>query len=91
MKPRYTRCALRAHHEGPHLFIYTTDPAAHYGECDAPDPATVQPVKLICAWCSELLRDGTLPASHGMCSRCRDKFEQDAQLLVTQVPHTSSR
>lgn len=79
MVPRYTRCALRAHHEGPHLFIGTIDPVAHAGECDATDPEGVPPITLICAWCSTLMRDGTLPASHGICPRCRHRFEADDQ------------
>lgn len=29
------------------------------------------PIKLICAWCQRLLRNGTLPASHGICPDCQ--------------------
>lgn len=28
-------------------------------------------MKLICAWCQALIRDGTLPASHGICEGCK--------------------
>lgn len=40
-----------------------------YGLQDTDIPAV--PIKLICAWCQRLLRDGTLPASHGICPDCQ--------------------
>ncbi len=37
--------------------------------------------KVICAWCGLLLRDGTLPASHGLCETCATRLhaELDAE------------
>lgn len=33
--------------------------------------------KLICAWCNAVLREGTEPASHGICDKCgADTFPQ---------------
>lgn len=34
-------------------------------------------MKLICGWCLKVLRDGTLPASHGMCPACANRFEHE--------------
>lgn len=34
-------------------------------------------MKVICAWCGFLIRDGGLPISHGLCLPCRAKLEQD--------------
>jgi hypothetical protein len=36
-------------------------------------------MKVICAWCGLLIRDGDpkLPISHGLCVNCKDKLEQD--------------
>lgn len=36
---------------------------------------------LICAWCSLVMRDGTLPASYGICPTCEQRLhaELDAQ------------
>jgi hypothetical protein len=31
------------------------------------------PLMLICAWCTKLLRDGALPASHGICDSCSER------------------
>lgn len=35
-------------------------------------------MRVICAWCEKVLRDGDprLPISHGMCPCCKEKFEQ---------------
>jgi len=30
---------------------------------------------VICAWCKIVLRAGTLPASHGICSACLAQFD----------------
>ncbi len=29
-------------------------------------------MKIICAWCGRLIRQGPLPASHAMCQECFD-------------------
>ena len=28
-------------------------------------------MKVICAWCRDLIRDGDAPTSHGICEACR--------------------
>lgn len=33
--------------------------------------------RLVCAWCSDLLRNGPEPTSHGMCASCRAKWEAE--------------
>lgn len=38
---------------------------------------TLSTPRVICAWCSRLLHDGTLPASHGICDNCRFLFEDE--------------
>jgi len=30
-------------------------------------------LKVICAWCGKILREGAEPASHGICPECRTK------------------
>ena len=30
-------------------------------------------IKKICAWCNEVMQDGTEPASHGICAQCGKK------------------
>lgn len=35
------------------------------------------PLKTICAWCSRVMREGTLPASHGMCPACSAKMHAE--------------
>lgn len=37
----------------------------------------VPTIKLICAWCQRLLRDGTVPASHGICPDCQKVVFKD--------------
>lgn len=31
-------------------------------------------MKTLCAWCGLVIRDGSLPVSHGICVSCRDRF-----------------
>jgi hypothetical protein len=31
-------------------------------------------MKTVCAWCGSLIRDGSLPVSHGICTACRNSF-----------------
>jgi hypothetical protein len=39
---------------------------------EAPDaaPADAALPQLVCAWCRTLMRDGPVPASHGICAAC---------------------
>lgn len=37
-------------------------------------------MKVICAWCLAILKDGPLPISHGLCSAC------SARLLAELEP-----
>lgn len=32
--------------------------------------------KVVCAWCEKVLRDGVLPASHGICAECSLRFSE---------------
>ncbi len=32
--------------------------------------------RVVCAWCDVLLRNGRLPASHGMCPSCSRRFSE---------------
>lgn len=76
MFPRFHRCALRANHDGDHLFIYSTDPASHDGECDAREPSDL-PLMLVCSWCSQTMREGVRPISHGICAPCKTALDLD--------------
>lgn len=49
--------------------------ALPYGLRDADTPAPV--LKLICAWCQRVMRNGTLPASHGICPDCQKVVFKD--------------
>lgn len=49
----------------------------HGLEMTEPVPVAVPVIKLICAWCQRLLRDGTLPASHGICPDCQKVVFKD--------------
>jgi hypothetical protein len=35
-------------------------------------------MKLICAWCKKILREGSEPTSHGICPECRAKCFPDS-------------
>lgn len=37
------------------------------------------PLTLICAWCSTVLRDGALPATHGICPTCQARVFTDLE------------
>lgn len=37
----------------------------------------VREPRLICAWCTLQMRDGVLPASHGLCLPCKAKLERE--------------
>lgn len=74
--------ALRETHEGPIAYPEAvdllglledtlSDLANHITETET------TPITLICAWCDLVLRDGTLPASHGICPTCQQRvFEK---------------
>jgi hypothetical protein len=32
-------------------------------------------LKVVCGWCSLVMRAGDLPVSHGLCTRCARRFE----------------
>lgn len=36
----------------------------------------LEPLKMICAWCGCLLREGKAPITHGICRRCADSMLQ---------------
>lgn len=38
----------------------------------------MSPIKVICAWCRVVLRDGNLPISHGICPTCSAKLAAEA-------------
>lgn len=41
--------------------------------------------RIICSWCQRLIRDGTLPASHGICAPCaREHFPTTRRDLMAQ-------
>jgi len=40
-------------------------------------------MKVICAWCGLLIRDGREPVSHGICDRC--KARELGRLKVTET------
>ena len=43
------------------------------------------PSRCLCAWCGITLRNGVLPASHGICQLCKFEFESDnPDLIITQ-------
>jgi hypothetical protein len=35
-------------------------------------------MKTVCAWCDAIIREGSLPVSHGICISCREHFFRDA-------------
>jgi hypothetical protein len=35
------------------------------------DDERTEVMALVCAWCDQVLREGTYPASHGICRECR--------------------
>jgi hypothetical protein len=37
----------------------------------------VREPRLICAWCTLQMRDGVLPASHGLCLPCKARLERE--------------
>ena len=41
----------------------------------------------ICAWCNKVMREGTKPATHGMCPKC---LEEQRRSLEAQKSHSGS-
>ena len=39
----------------------------------------MEALKLICAWCGALIREGKLPISHGLCRGCADRMAKELQ------------
>lgn len=38
-----------------------------------------------CAWCHAIIKPGTLPATHGICKPCSEKFQKEAEDVVNNV------
>jgi hypothetical protein len=34
-------------------------------------------LKLVCSWCHNTIREGALPASHGICAKCAERMEDE--------------
>ena len=49
---------------------------------DETNANSIPPPKVVCGWCDRTLKDGSLPASHGICPRCME--EQRARFHVWQ-------
>jgi hypothetical protein len=48
-------------------------------------------MKTLCAWCDALIREGSLPVSHGICVRCRQQFfKKDAGVSLQTFIDTFS-
>lgn len=41
-------------------------------------------IKVICAWCKKTMKDGSTPASHGICPRCRKGLEAEYRELKSK-------
>jgi hypothetical protein len=39
-------------------------------------------LRVVCAWCGLTIRDGMLPISHGICSKCQKELEDDPVFLA---------
>ena len=49
-------------------------------------------MKLICSWCGLEMRDGSLPASHGVCPTCAAKLHAEAdRVQAARLALESSR
>jgi len=44
-------------------------------------------IQRICAWCNTVMREGTKPATHGMCPKC---LEEQRQSLEARKSHSGS-
>lgn len=42
-----------------------------------------EPLKLLCAWCGTVIREGKPPISHGCCRACGDRML--AHMLVAEA------
>jgi hypothetical protein len=49
--------------------------------------ATHAAPRLLCAWCGDTIRDGSLPESHGICLPCSRRFRLE---LLRQVEEDKS-
>jgi hypothetical protein len=43
------------------------------------------PLTLICSWCTRVLREGALPASHGICPTCAARLTQPPVSAVERM------
>ena len=49
-------------------------------------------MKLICGWCQIVMRDGSLPASHGLCPTCAEKLQAETdRVQAARLAQESSR
>ena len=48
---------------------------------------TIEVQQRVCAWCNTVMREGTKPATHGMCPKC---LEEHIQILEGQKSHSGS-
>lgn len=48
-----------------------------------PVPAD-EPPRVVCSWCSVVMREGSVPSSHGICKGCFDRVmtEEGATVMV---------
>ena len=47
-------------------------------------------IKIVCAWCGKEIKQGALPASHGICENCARKMEENMHPLVVSMPGDSA-
>ena len=48
---------------------------------------TLKAQQRVCAWCNKVMREGTKPATHGMCPKC---LEEQTHSLEEQKSHSGS-
>jgi hypothetical protein len=42
-------------------------------------------IKIVCGWCSRVLREGSSPVSHGICQSCELKAFPDETVAATEA------
>lgn len=45
----------------------------------------MEDIKLICAWCQFVLREGSSPASHGICPLCQARVFADTDARYAEM------
>ena len=48
---------------------------------------TIKAQQRVCAWCNKVMREGTKPATHGMCPKC---LEEQMHSMEEQKSHSGS-